>query len=96
MAERHPEREREENYHHTKMAAAESGSFSVMNNLFANGNFAHILLKIFLQLDGNSLNSALEVSRSWRRFVAGQIYAKDAIRAGLQLRFPDTLRISLF
>lgn len=70
------------------MAGKESGTtFSVMNNLFANGNFGHILLKIFLQLDGNSLNSALEVSRAWRRFVASQIFAKDAVKAGLQLRF---------
>ena len=65
----------------------------------AQGQFTHILRKIFLYLDGTSLRSAELVSWSWRRFVLEEVWDNPECRArlwqGWSSGIPATRRLEL-
>ena len=58
---------------------------SVMESLFNNGNYPHILQAIFLSLDGNSLTSASSVCSYWRKFISYYIWNEPIFITKLSL-----------
>lgn len=57
---------------------------NIVDFLFDNGNFDHILKKIFRSLDGNSLASVEATSRRWRSFIRQHIWCDATAKLELE------------
>ncbi|XP_023331508.1 F-box/WD repeat-containing protein 11 [Eurytemora carolleeae] len=81
------------------MAEYDIQSEFIISRLFSEGQYAHVLQRIFMYLDGTSLHSAGLVSKGWREFIKqevwGSAYARKWFWKGWRLGVPATRRLEL-
>ena len=78
------------------MAASED--LSIMNNLFNDGNYGCILVKVFEYLDGSSLEACHLVNKQWRAFLMSYVTTDKVMnrfKQSLKTGVPTTRRMKL-